>query len=191
MNFGPNSPSMIADLAVDLSDPGSVAPEPRAPVDLGMEEAVVPLVVIATTNVLRPFEVDVSKAKQRSAMEQLTLEMEFGAKFGTSVFAAVDEARDVLKGPTNWLKWTALGLGAAAVVVATGGLALAAAPGVAGAAAITSALAAFGPGGMIGGLLTAGTLVTASGGGIAVGFAAPGTTAATGRRDTARHGDLA
>jgi hypothetical protein len=172
-------PSRIAELAVDLSDPASAAPAARAPGHLGMDEAVVPLVVIATTNVLRPFEIDVSKAKQRAAMEQLTLEMEFGAKFGTSVFAAVEEARDVLKGPTNWLKWTALGLGAAAVVVATGGLALAAAPGVAGAAAITSALAAFGPGGMIGGLLTAGTLVTAGGGGIAVGLAAPGTTAAT------------
>jgi pimeloyl-ACP methyl ester carboxylesterase len=172
-------PRVIADLAVDLLDQNSEASEPSAPGHLGMTEAVVPLVVIATTNVLRPFEIDVSKAKQRVAMEQLTLEMELGARFGASVFEAVEEARDVLKGPTNWIKWTALGLGAAAVVVATGGLVLAAAPGVAGAAAITSALAAFGPGGMIGGLLTAGTLVTAGGGSIAAGLAAPATAAVT------------
>ena len=77
----------------------------------------------------------------------------------------------------NWIKWSALGAGALALVAATGGLALAAAPGLAGAAVITSALASFGPGGMIGGLLTAGTLVTAGGSSITYGLASSGTTA--------------
>ena len=63
--------------------------------------------------------------------------------------------------------------------MATGGLALAVGPGLAGAAVITSALANFGPGGMIGGLLTAGTLLTAGGSVIALGLASPGTTAET------------
>ncbi len=170
---------MIAELAVDLSDPQSVPAEPR-PVDHpSMDHAVVQLVVVATTNVLRPFEIEVPKPMQREAMAQLTMDVGLGTKLGSNVFAAVEEARDVLKGPINWLKWTALGLGAAAVLAATGGLALVAAPGAAGAAAVTSALAAFGPGGMIGGLLTAGTLVTAGGGSIAVGLAAPATAAAT------------
>ncbi|MBB6403207.1 hypothetical protein [Arthrobacter sp. AZCC_0090] len=79
----------------------------------------------------------------------------------------------------NWIKWGALGAGAAAIVVATGGLALAAGAGLAGAAAITSALATFGPGGMVGGLLTAGTLITAGGGGIAFSLASPETSVET------------
>jgi hypothetical protein len=107
--------------------------------------------------------------------------MGLGSAFGADLNAAVKEAREILAGAKaiNWFKWGAIGGGAAALIVATGGLALAAAPGLLGAAAITSALAAFGPGGMIGGLLTAGTLVSAGGGGIAFGLASPGTSAAT------------
>lgn len=167
----------ISELDVDLSDPESVPPLPELPGDLAISDAVVPLCVIAMGNVLRPFEIDVDKDERRRAMERLALAMGLGTKLGEKVFEAVDEARRVLRGPTNWVKWTALGLGTAAVIVATGGLALAAAPGAAGAAAITSALAAFGPGGMIGGLMTAGTLVGAGGGGVAFGLAAAGTTA--------------
>jgi pimeloyl-ACP methyl ester carboxylesterase len=172
-------PSVVANLTVDLSDPQSGTPEPNTPNHLSMSDAVVPLVAIATTNVLRPFEISVSKPKRQKAMEQLTLEMGLGTKVGSNVFKAVDEARDALDGPTNWVRWSAVGLGMVAVAVATGGLIFAAAPGLAGAAAITSALAAFGPGGMIGGLLTAGALVTAGGGSIAVGLAGAGTSAAT------------
>ncbi|MGZ8748490.1 MAG: hypothetical protein ACXWZ2_16135 [Mycobacterium sp.] len=170
-------PAPIANLAVDLSDPTSRAREPGMPGHLSIADAVVPLAIIAAGNVLRPFEIEVSKEKRQKAMEQLTLDMNLGRQLGTNVFDAIDSARKALKGPTNWVKWTALGLGAAAVIAATGGLVLAAAPGLVGAAAITSALAAFGPGGMIGGLLTAGTLVSAGGGGLAIGLAAPGTTA--------------
>lgn len=171
-------PSPIAALAIDLTDPNSGEVEPAAPGHWSIEEAIVPLIAIATMNLIRPFEIEVPKAKRRAAIEQLALEMGFGRRVGTNVFSAIDEAGKALKGSTNWLKWTALGLGAGAMIAATGGLALAAAPGVVGAAAITSALAAFGPGGMIGGLLTAGTLMTAGGGGIAVGLASPATTAA-------------
>ncbi len=114
-------------------------------------------------------------------MEDLTAEMGLSSRYGTDVFEAAKEAQDVLTASrnVNWLKWGAVGAGAAAIVVATGGLALAAGAGLAGAAALTSALAAFGPGGMIGGLLTAGTLVSAGGGGIAFGLANSGTAAET------------
>lgn len=114
-------------------------------------------------------------------MMELTAEMGLGTQFGRHVFASVKEAKQALSGARggSWVKWGAIGAGAALLVAATSGLALAAAPGLLGAAAITSALAAFGPGGMIGGLITAGALVTAGGGGIAFGLASPGTTAET------------
>jgi hypothetical protein len=139
------------------------------------------LTVLATENVIRPFDITTSNDIQRDAMKQLTNEMKMGSQFGADVFSAVKDAQEALNGTrgVNWIKWGAVGAGAVALVVATGGLALAAAPGLAGAAVITSALASFGPGGMIGGLLTAGTLVTAGGGGIAFGLASAGTTAET------------
>ena len=113
-------------------------------------------------------------------MEHLTLDMGLGTQLGADVLKAAERAKDTLKEDnSDRLRWVLIGIGAAAVVAATGGLALAAAPGVVGAAAVTSALAAFGPGGMIGGLLTAGTLVSAGGGSIAAGLANPGTAAGT------------
>jgi pimeloyl-ACP methyl ester carboxylesterase len=174
-------PRAVAELAVDLTDPASAAPEPRSLSSLSKTESVIPLISIATTNVIRPFEIDVPREQRRRAMEDLTLTMGVGRQMGADAFDAVSQARDAIKagGGPNWVKWATLGLGAAAVVAATGGLALLAAPGAIGAAAITSALAAFGPGGMIGGLLTAGTLVSAGGGSIAIGLASPVTTAAT------------
>ena len=113
-------------------------------------------------------------------MEDLTIEMGLGRQLGSDVFTAAEAARRVLSaGGANWIKWAAIGVGAAAVL-ATGGLALAAVPaGLAGAAAITSALAAFGPGGMIGGLLTGAALVSVGTGGIVVGLASPTTSAET------------
>ena len=171
-------PSAIAKLAVDISDPTSGTPAPWLPGDLSEADAVVPLLAVANANVIQPFEIEVSREKRRKAMELLAFDMELGTRYGADVVESLEEARKVLK-PTNWMKWAVLGLGGVAIFAATGGLALAAAPGVAGAAALTSALAAFGPGGMIGGLLTAGTLVSAGGGGIAIGLAAPGTTVET------------
>lgn len=171
------TPVAVASLAVDLSDPDSVAPMPDATQRLDMESAVLPLLLLSVENVVRPFEIDVDKKDRQAAMERLALDMGFGRQFGANVFTALAAARKALKGPVNKVKWAAVGLGSAALVVATGGLALSAAPTLAGGAAVTSALAAFGPGGMIGGLLTAGTFATAGGGGIAVGLASPGTSA--------------
>ncbi len=168
-------PSQIARLAFDLSDPESLAPEPRPISHLSKDEAVVPLLSIAAANVIRPFEIAVPTETRRKAMEDLAAEMWLGGAIGADVLspstrhARHSPALAERTGSSGWL----LGM-VWQLVAATGGLALVAAPGVAGAAAITSALAAFGPGGMIGGLLTAGTLVTAGGGGIAFGLASWG-----------------
>ncbi|MDL5350937.1 lipase family protein [Microbacterium sp. zg-YB36] len=175
---GRQTPAALASLAFDLSDPAVDAPEPAPAVHIVKDEAVVVLTLLASENLIRPFEISIPTEKLRGAMQDLTAEMGLGSKYGTDVFDASKTAREILAGRTvNWLKWGALGAGAAAIIVATGGLALAAGAGLAGAAVVTSALATFGPGGMIGGLLTAGTLVTAGGGGIALGLASPNTTA--------------
>jgi pimeloyl-ACP methyl ester carboxylesterase len=173
-----STPSAVARLAFDLADSEAALPEPFPSSYLAKDEAIVLLTILATDNVVRPFEIATGTDKQRDAMKELTAEMGMGSQFGAEVFAAVKDAQEALSGSrgVNWIKWGALGAGAVALFVATGGLALAAAPGLAGAAVITSALASFGPGGMIGGLLTAGSLVTAGGGGIAFGLASPRTT---------------
>jgi len=178
-NEGRAVPVEFARLAFDLSDSHVMPPIPSPSRYMAEEEAVGFLTTLATYNVIRPFEISVPREKLLHAMKELTAEMGLGSQFGADVFDAVKEAQVALSSSSsvNWLKWGAIGVGAAALIVATGGLALAAAPGVAGAALITSALASFGPGGMIGGLLTAGTLVTAGGGGIAFGLASSATSA--------------
>ncbi len=172
-------PDAIARLDIDLTDPLSSAEEPHPVGYFSREEAIIPLLVLAATNIIQPFEIDVPKDVYREALRDLTGELGLTSQFGLEVIESTKKARAVLNGPGEfaWIRWAAVGAGAAAIVVATGGLALAAAPGLAGAAAITSALATFGPGGMVGGLLTAGTLVSAGGGGIALGLASPGTSA--------------
>lgn len=179
LDSGDFIPNAIARLAVDLSDAESEAESPAPLTHLPKEEAVVPLVVLASENVILPFEIKIAPDKRQRAMENLTAELGLTTKFGEDLFAAAKAADKALAGGSAanlWIKWGVVGVGAVAIVVATGGLALAAGAGLAGAAALTSALAAFGPGGMIGGLLTAGALVTAGGGGIAFGLASPGTS---------------
>lgn len=179
--------SEIVGLAFDYSDPLSVLPEPRASQHFTKDEAASVLTTLAAENNVRPFEIVIPKDKKdkvdkrEDAMRDLSAEMGLGGQFGNDVFASGALAQDALRDRrgVNWVKWSALGAGAAALVVATGGLALAAGAGLAGAAVVTSALASFGPGGMIGGLLTAGTLATAGGGGLAIGLASSSTSAET------------
>ncbi|PZE61231.1 hypothetical protein DEJ24_06010 [Curtobacterium sp. MCPF17_001] len=171
-------PELIGRLRFDLADPGATAMPPEPGMYLSKEDALVQLIVLASDNFLRPFDVGFGEVVKRQAMRDLTAELGLGSVLGGDVLDALDQAEKVLsgsKGP-NWIRIGALGVGAVAIVVATGGLALAAGAGLAGAAAVTSALAAFGPGGMIGGLITAGSLVTAGGGGIAFGLASSSTS---------------
>lgn len=174
-----STPSIVARLAFDFSDPDAEVPPTAPSSHLPKDEAAVFLAVLASENIIRPFDIAVPKGKREAAMQELTAEMGLSSRFGEDVFVASREAQEVLSGPRsmNLVKIGILGAGATALVVATGGLALAAGAGLAGAAAVTSALAAFGPGGMIGGLLTAGTLMTAGGGSIAYSLASLGTGA--------------
>lgn len=174
-------PSVLVELAFDASDPESTAPNPPATAHMDLERAITFLSLLAAENPIRPFEITVKRDKLERAMMDLSSEMGLTSKLGSRVFEAAKIAHDVLAGANATMaivKWGAVGVGLTAIVVATGGLALAAGAGLAGAAAITSALAAFGPGGMIGGLVTAGALVSAGGGGIAFGLASPATSAA-------------
>ncbi|WP_342672054.1 hypothetical protein [Sanguibacter gelidistatuariae] len=172
-------PAAVAHLAFDMSDPRSTVPVPLEISHIPKDEAANLLTVLAASNVVRPFEIVLSRKIRQKAMEALTTEMGLGRQYGTDVFTAAERAHEALNGSSgvNWIKVGALSAGAAAIVLATGGLALAAAPGLAGAAVITSALASFGPGGMIGGLVSAGALVTAGGSGITYGLASSGTSA--------------
>ncbi|MBC9926447.1 MULTISPECIES: hypothetical protein [unclassified Leucobacter] len=174
-------PFEIARLAFDLSDPDAFAPEPLPSSHMSKDEASLVLTLIASENIIRPFEISVPRDKREEALQDLTAEMGLGSLYGAEVFAAAKLAQEVASGKrgVDWVRWGIVGAGAVALVVATGGLALAAAPGLAGAAVVTSALASFGPGGMIGGLLTAGTLVTAGGGSIAYGLASADTSSGT------------
>lgn len=163
-------PSQLARLDFEYTDEHSLLPEPTFHQnETSKEEAATLLTAVAATNVIAPFEITVSKEVEQAALAELASEMGLKRQFGSDVLEAGKRAQGIVRDSQNlqWVKVGALVAGTAALVVGTGGLALAAAPGLAGAAVITSALASFGPGGMIGGLITAGALV--SGGGLLVG----------------------
>lgn len=172
-------PWQISRLDFDSSNPMALLPEPSiGTMGLSKEAAVELLTALGATNVIAPFEIAVPKDAEQHAMEEVASELGLLKKFGSDVLDAGKLAQGILRDNQNlqWVKVGAVLAGTAALVVGTGGLALAAAPGLAGAAVVTSALASFGPGGMIGGLITAGALV--GGGGILVGTG--GGTIATG-----------
>lgn len=128
------------------------------------------LLGVLQTNPVAPFEVETKGELRRRAAADLSVALGLGSQFGRHAFDSLEFATDIVRPRASTLKWWLMGAGAVALVVGTGGLALAAAPGVAGAAALTSALAAFGPGGMVGGLITAGALTSGGVGAIASGL---------------------
>lgn len=177
---GRTTPAALSRLAFDLADPTSIPPVPSPCAHLNVDQAIEPLSALVSENIIRPFEIAVSPETKQKALEDLSAELGLTSAFGTNVVTAAKQAHEILTGPkiVNWKRWTAVSVGAVAIVAATGGLALAAAPGVAGAALLTSALASFGPGGMVGGLITAGSLAGVGGGGLAYGLASSTTSAA-------------
>ncbi|WP_331713148.1 alpha/beta hydrolase family protein [Corynebacterium suranareeae] len=164
-------PQEIARLDFDNGDADVAVPVPGLSPFMAKEQAFERLIEIVGQNLLLPFEIEVPEKVQREALRDFTAETQLGSTVGADIFDALQTAVGVVSGSTknNWRRWGAFGVGAAALTAATGGLAMAAAPAVAGAATITSALAAFGPGGMMGGLVTAGTLLTVGGGSLTVG----------------------
>jgi len=110
-----------------------------------------------------PFALDIPRDDIHASMMQLAEEVGWGPDRIQKVDRAMREARESQKTQQN--KSGALVLGGAAIAVAalaTGGFALAAAPGVAGAAFITSGLA--GLGSLAGGGMAAGLFMTAGAG---------------------------
>ena len=172
--------SSITRLALDLADPTAELVIPHPGTYLHIDTAVDPFCALVSENIIRPFEITVPLDIKQKALEDLSAELGLSSAFGGQVFEAAKRAHETLSGQkiVNWKRWGAVGLGAVALVAATGGLILAAAPGLAGAAMLTSALASFGPGGMVGGLITAGSLAGVGGGGLAFGLASSSTTAA-------------
>ncbi len=175
---GRGVPEKVSALQCDPGDPQAPAPPP--PIQSGFDKSreVVRLLSILNENVVSPFEIEVKSKERLEAFKELVTEMHLGGKFALDLVKASEDAKSAVVGAgLGKFKWVVVGAGAAALLAATGGLALAAAPGLAGGAAVTSALAAFGPGGMVGGLLTAGTLATAGGGTVAIGLASQQTSA--------------
>lgn len=164
-------PKEIARLDFDNGDPNAAAPVPGLSPFMPKEQAIERLLEIIGQNLLLPFEIEVPEKIQREALRDFTAETQLGSTVGADIFDALQTAVGVVSGSakSNWRKWGAFGVGAAALTAATGGLALAAVPTVAGVATVASTLAAFGPGGMMGGLVTAGTLLTVGGGSLTAG----------------------
>lgn len=135
-----------------------------------LHEAVAELVVLALTNCIAPYEIDVGEAPML-ALEDGAALMGFQRSHGTKVAAAIKEVQAALggRGGVPWGKVLTAAAGLALIAAGPIGLAAAAPAGVFGGAAIAGGLAAFGPGGMVGGLAMLGGL---AGAGAAVAAAA-------------------
>lgn len=171
-------PQQLLDLRVSPDDPGDQdMPRPRPLTQLSKEEAVLALVALATTNPVRPYEIEVPDDVRRLAFHDLTVWMGLGGGLGTNLHQAMQTASKAVYPVDQWKFWVGIGIGAAVLVAGPIGLALAAPAGLAGGAAILGALSAFGPGGMVGGLVTAGAITTTGAGTIAATLVSSSSTA--------------
>lgn len=166
-------PSELIRMSIELAEEGTkAAPEPTQLTRLSREDAVEIVPRLLTENLINPYEISIREEIRKEAAKDLSAELGLRSTFGVRALESLQLVQEELRGGSNGLGngliLGAAGLGAVAMVVATGGLALAAAPGVYGAAAVTSALAAFGPGGMIGGLFSSGALLSAGTGTLAL-----------------------
>ena len=127
---------------------------------LSAEDSLIPLLLIAASNPVAPFEVGTSNATRKKAMGDLSVFLGLTSSHGTKVFESLEAATRIVRSSDNAARWILGAAGVAVLVAGPIGWALAAPAGLAGGAAIVGGLAAFGPGGMIGGLLTAGTLTS-------------------------------
>ncbi|WP_032388535.1 membrane protein [Rhodococcoides fascians] len=147
--------SAIAPELVELAN-GTL---PRLPHRWDLQEAVGRLVVLALTNLVDPYEINVDRAP-RDALPDIAIEMGFLRSSGTTIGTAIEDVQKHItrKGGLPWGRVLTAAVGVAIVAAGPVGLALAAPAGLFGAAALTSGLAALGPGGMIGGLAMLGGL---------------------------------
>ncbi|QCB51997.1 hypothetical protein E5720_16360 [Rhodococcus sp. PAMC28707] len=145
---------------------------PRLPHRWELHEAVSELVVLAMTNLIEPYEINVDRAP-KDALADMTVELGFQRSTGTKIGVAIEDVQNYVsrKGGVPWGRVLTAAAGVAIVAAGPVGLLVAAPAGVFGAAALTGGLAALGPGGMVGGLAMLG--------GLAGTGAAVATTAAT------------
>lgn len=128
---------------------------------LSPEDSVIPLLLIAASNTLAPFEIDTSSSARKKALGDLSIFLGLTSSHGEKVFDAFETAQEEIKGSSEGSgRWILGAAGVALLVAGPIGWALVAPAGLAGGAAIVGGLAAFGPGGMVGGLLTAGALTS-------------------------------
>ncbi|MBR7193512.1 hypothetical protein [Gordonia sp. SCSIO 19800] len=136
---------------------------PPLPRRWDLTEAVTQAVVLAFTNVLDPYEIEVGDARVR-ALPNLFVELGFRSSVGDTVREAVTEVTACLNSDKGIFgtKTRVMMAAAGVALLAAGpiGLAVAGSATAVGAAAITSSLAAFGPGGMVGGLAMLGGLAS-------------------------------
>ena len=133
---------------------------PSLPAQLwALTEAVTVLVQLTATSIVAPYEIEIGDADV-DALPGIAAEMGLSSGIAEKVAKAVNTIDDLV-GKSSRMRWWAIaGIGAAILVAAPVGLAVAAPASAFGAAAVTGGLAAFGPGGMVGGLATAGGLAS-------------------------------
>lgn len=150
---------------------------PPVPNRWELHEAVGELVILALTNAVDPYEIDVEKAPMR-AIPDMAVILGFSADVGVKVVGAIEDVQKALvgRGGVPWGRVLTAAAGVAMLAAGPVGLMVAAPAAAYGGAAIVGSLAAFGPGGMVGGLAMLGglagagaaittTAVTAGGGG--------------------------
>lgn len=132
---------------------------PPVPLRWELHEAVGELVVLALTNVVDPYELDVEQAPMR-AIPEIAFTLGFSTDVGAKVVRAIEDVQQSLdrRGGVPWGRVLTAAAGVALLAAGPVGLIAAAPATAAGAAAITGGLAAFGPGGMVGGLAMLGGL---------------------------------
>lgn len=156
---------------------------PSLPHRWELHELVAEFVVLALTNVIEPYEIDVEKAPML-ALPDMAVELGFRRDIGATVGKAVADVQEHLdrRGGVPWGRVLTAAAGVALVAAGPVGLAVAAPASAFGAAAITGGLAAFGPGGMVGGLAMLGGLA-GTGAAVAASAAAGGGSHAEPRHD--------
>ncbi|RVW00923.1 alpha/beta hydrolase family protein [Rhodococcus spongiicola] len=132
---------------------------PAVPQRWELHEAVSELAVLALTNAVDPYEIDVERAPMQ-ALPETAVALGFSPDVGDKVARAIEEVQKVLnrRGGAPWGRVLTAAAGVALLAAGPVGLLAAAPATAAGAAAITGGLAAFGPGGMVGGLAMLGGL---------------------------------
>ncbi|MEV8221810.1 hypothetical protein AB0P16_05015 [Dietzia maris] len=153
---------------------------PRVMDRFELEDAVTTAVALASTNILRPYEIEVGAASTE-AIPDFFVDLGFSSGLGRKVRDAVDEVQALFETFQLSAKGRIALAAAGIALIAAAPISLATMGTAAGAAAITSGLAAVGPGGMVGGLITLGGL--ASTGAVVTTTAATLKSGATSRLD--------